>query len=319
MHKPLRSGKSGVLAIGLFLLSCLIVLPSWRWLSNSPLPKESSSRRDFKFTSDRLEKPYGTANVLWEGNTEFEVVAEHWLPGWSQPLAQVESVFWEPDDTLSLREWIDKEPQVPGCEALEIGTGTGIVSLAFARAGAARVVATDINPAAFANANMNAEQHALTEIIEYRLVDEARPGPFEVIRTDESFDLIVSNPPWEDAPVEQLAAYALYDPDFGLLDAMLRESKDHLKPGGRLLLAYGAKTAIERILSKGPEFGWQVTIEDDRALSDLPEVFLPGMLLVLTPEDAAVGTDTPIVPPDPRDEPAGASHAIPSGSAAKAE
>ena len=88
----------------------------------------------------------------------------------------------------------------------------------------------------------------------------------------------------EDAPVNEPAAYALYDPDFTLLDAILEESRDRLLDDGKLLLAYGGKVAILRILETADDLGWQAEIVDKRELTDLPDVFLPGMLLVLTPD-----------------------------------
>ena len=71
-------------------------------------------------------------------------------------IAQFETVFWEPQDTVSLRKLIRDSPLVRGKRILEIGTGTGLVTLCCLRAGAAEVVATDINPVAVANARYNA-------------------------------------------------------------------------------------------------------------------------------------------------------------------
>lgn len=205
----------------------------------------------------------------------------HTLDGFSRELAQFETVFWDPADTHSLRTYLETSPQLENGHVLEIGTGTGLVALFCAEHGAARVVATDINPQAVANARYNADLFGVTDKLDVRLVPTDRPAPFSVIKGDEKFNLIISNPPWEDAPVEEVAAYALYDPGFALLDGLLRQGAEHLQPSGRMLLAYGAKTAIERIVSTAPNFGWTVTIHDDRELSTLPEVFVPGVLLEL--------------------------------------
>lgn len=207
----------------------------------------------------------------------------HYVDGFEEPLAQFDTVFWEPDDTTSLRKWLSAPKLASTDDLLEIGTGTGLVALHSLREGVTRVVATDINPQACANARFNADNLGLSERLEVRLVPDSKPGPFSVIDPTERFDLIVSNPPWESAPVEEVAAYALYDPDFGLLDAMLAEAQRHLKADGQLLLAYGAKSAIERIKVRAPQAGWQITIDDPRDLDKLPEVFLPGMLLQLSP------------------------------------
>jgi release factor glutamine methyltransferase len=210
------------------------------------------------------------------------IKAWHILDDFPHDIAQFETVFWEPQDTASLRAYLSEYTALRGARVLEIGTGTGLISLFCAQRGADSVLATDINPQAVANARYNAEIFGLTHSLTVRLVAADRPGPFAVTPPQERFDLIISNPPWEDAVVREVAAAALYDPGFALLDGLLEQGGDHLLPGGKLLLAYGARTAIERILARGPVLGWQVTLHDDRPLPSLPEVFVPGMLLELS-------------------------------------
>ncbi len=216
--------------------------------------------------------------------SQLNIKAWRTIDDFSQDIAQFDSVFWEPEDTTSLREWLSKSALLHDARVLEIGTGTGIVALFCGQYGAAQVVATDINPIAVANARYNAELFGLTHKVEVRQVPPSLPGPFSVIQPNEQFDLIISNPPWEDAGVEELAAHALFDPGFALLDGMLRDGARFLRPHGRLLLAYGARTAVRRILTTAPELGWHVQLIDTRDLEALPEVFLPGMLLELRHE-----------------------------------
>ncbi|MFK7736813.1 MAG: methyltransferase [Pirellulaceae bacterium] len=213
----------------------------------------------------------------------------HYVPDLDVELAQFDTVFWEPDDTSSLRDWLRNAETIQGSQILEIGTGTGIISITALKAGARKVVATDINPNACTNANYNKEALGLSGELEVRQVSKVAPAAFSVIGVEEKFDFIISNPPWEDAEVREVAAHALYDPDFELLDGLLVDGREHLEPGGLLLLAYGAKTAIQRILTLGPKTGWQVEILDPRELDSLPEVFLPGMLLKLSPITMNVG------------------------------
>ncbi|MCA9193190.1 MAG: class I SAM-dependent methyltransferase [Planctomycetales bacterium] len=216
---------------------------------------------------------------------EVEIKAWHWVDDLNGEIAQLETVFWEPEDTLSLRQHLIDSKSVKGAAVLEIGTGTGLVSLVCAEQQATRIVATDINALAVLNARYNAELLGLSKLIEVRQVSNQSPGPFAVLEPGESFDLIISNPPWENEKIAEVAAHALYDPDFALLDRLILEAKGRLNPGGKMLLAYGAKKAITRILENGPQHGWNIAIEDQRQLETLPEVFLPGMLLILTPQD----------------------------------
>lgn len=194
-------------------------------------------------------------------------------------LVQFESVFWEPDDTVSLRKLIVDDSIADGRSVLEIGTGTGLLSLVCLTNGAKDVVATDINPAAAANARYNAARLELDEHFEVRLVETEQPDAYAVIKPKERFDLILSNPPWEDGKVARPADHAFYDPDFALMDSLLEGLSSHLQPGGRCLLAYGHSPAITLLLLKAKDLGYQTKILDDRKLEELPLNFLPGMLI----------------------------------------
>lgn len=197
---------------------------------------------------------------------------------------QFNSVFWEPEDTTSLRRLISSEAIASGRDVLEIGTGTGLISVLCLLNSAKSVVATDINRAAVANAAYNAAMLCPDQSLDVRQVDRDNPGAFSVIDYGEKFDLVISNPPWEDGVVGKPADHAFYDPGFRLMDTLLDGIPLHLKPGGRCLLAYGNVKAIERLISESKKRGFAVKVLDDRDLDSLPEDFLPGMLLEIRPE-----------------------------------
>ena len=194
-------------------------------------------------------------------------------------IVQFESVFWEPDDTVSLRELITEDQCASGRKVLEIGTGTGILGILCLQNGADEVVVTDINPAAVANARYNAAMLATETEMEVRQVSKGSPAAFSVIKSGERFDLIISNPPWEDGEVITPADHAYYDPDFALMDSLLDGLPQHLNPGGRCLLAYGHVLAIKRLQSESESRGYQLKILDDRSIDELEKDFLPGMLI----------------------------------------
>ena len=197
-------------------------------------------------------------------------------------ITQFETVFWEPDDTISLRQLIVESQCANGRKVLEIGTGTGIISILCLRNGADKVVATDINPAAVDNAKYNAAMLADDMPLDVRLVDSQNPGAFAVIEPKERFDLIISNPPWEDGTVNGPADHAFIDPNFALMDSLLDGLPRHLNPGGRCLLAYGHVPSIKRLQEEVARRGLELKILDQRTLDDLQTDFLPGMLIEVT-------------------------------------
>jgi methylase of polypeptide subunit release factors len=215
---------------------------------------------------------------------EFQNVEWRTVDDFEQPFAKYDTVFWEPRDTESLRQQIRNAWFLRGKTVLEIGTGTGLIAICCLQSGAARVVATDVNSLAIANARHNADRIGFLDRLDARLVPLTNSTAFSMIRSGEQFDLIVSNPPWENNRPQSIAEYALYDSGFQLLHSLLADGQRYLMPDGRLWLAYGCVEAIRVIQSSAPRYGWEVKLLDDRKLDELPAVFLPGMLLELTPQ-----------------------------------
>ncbi len=198
-------------------------------------------------------------------------------------IVQFETVFWQIDDTVSLRKLIVEDAICNGRDVLEIGTGTGLIAILCLQNDATKVVATDINPAAVANARYNGAVLVEHEDLDVRLVDQDDPGAFSVLAPVEKFDLVISNPPWEDGVVAKPADHAFYDPNFALMDSILDGLPERLNPGGRCLLSYGHVPAIKRLISEAEKRNYVVKVLDDRDLDALDTDFLPGMLVELRP------------------------------------
>jgi release factor glutamine methyltransferase len=215
------------------------------------------------------------------GESEFEIRCQRPVPEFDKDLAVFETVFWDLRDTESLRELIRGSRSFGNKTVLEIGTGSGLLSLCCLKAGSKKVVATDVNPAAVANAKYNSERLGFSDRLEVRQVSLSDQRAFAVIDSLEKFDFVISNPPWVNRQPASIEELALYDENFELMKSLLADARQHLKPGGKLLLAYGCVDAVKTLIALAKTHGFDVVVLDSRNLDSLPEEFLPGMLVQL--------------------------------------
>jgi release factor glutamine methyltransferase len=139
-----------------------------------------------------------------------------------------------------------------GQRVLEIGAGLGLAAVLAARAGA-RVVATDIVPAAVESIRANAALNGV--------VVDARLGDCYAPVGSERFDVICSNPPQMPTPPgrERDDSRAAADnggaDGWAILDRVIAGAPQHLLPGGRLVFSIfgflGSKTALAKLERHG--------------------------------------------------------------------
>ncbi len=139
---------------------------------------------------------------------------------------------------------------------LEIGTGSGIISLYAAQLGAKRVVATDINKVAVATARRNAKALGFASRMDVRLVPAHDMSAYSVIHADEAFDVIISNPPYS-LDLDASRNDAVTDTgDLGF--SIVRGLDDHLTPGGVAVLLYGSLFYHEVMVKFARHMGFEV-------------------------------------------------------------
>jgi len=151
---------------------------------------------------------------------------------------QVPTGVFEPGEAerLCLRFMMDHPELFAGKEVMEIGTGTGIISLYAAKLGAKRVVSTDINELAIAAVTANAKSLGFESTVEPRLVPLSDMSAFSVIRENETFDTIISNPPYS-LDLDSDTNNAVTDKgDLGF--SIIRGLPQHLRPDGVAALFY---------------------------------------------------------------------------------
>lgn len=149
-------------------------------------------------------------------------------------------------ETELLVETIVAGVLAPPAHILDLGTGTGAIALALARAfPGARVTAVDSSPDALALAAENAASAGLSERVAFAVSDW-----LEGLAPGQAFDLIASNPPYlsaEEAAAaapevrdfEPAGALTAADGGFADLDEIARASAGALVPGGLLALETG--------------------------------------------------------------------------------
>lgn len=162
------------------------------------------------------------------------------------PIAVTSAVLIPRNDTEAI---VDAAlARIAGCRApsiLELGTGSGAIAVALAdQCLHARIVATDLSAPALELARCNAER-----LVPGRI--EFRRGNWYEPVVGESFDLIVSNPPYLRTEELRLAGEALaHEPPLALdggadgldaLRAVIGGAPAHLRRGGVLLVEHGAE------------------------------------------------------------------------------
>jgi release factor glutamine methyltransferase len=131
------------------------------------------------------------------------------------------------DSHLMLEALRGYEPKT----ALDMGTGSGILAIALAKMGCS-VTAADINPEAIEYARKNAKAEGVK--IEFVVSDLFK-------KISGKFDLMVFNPPYvrtadaETADMQSIA-WAGGKDGMAVINRFLKQAKDFLKPGGKILL-----------------------------------------------------------------------------------
>ena len=119
-----------------------------------------------------------------------------------------------------------------GKTVVEVGTGSGVLALSAARAGARKVLALDINPNAAAAASANARANGLADIVEGRTSDL-----FSAVGKDELFDVVISSPPSFGGEPRDMSDRAWHAGDgYCHIQPLFRQAFQHLKPDGEMFV-----------------------------------------------------------------------------------
>ena len=158
-----------------------------------------------------------------------------------------------------------------GLQIADVGTGSGILAVCAAlKLPKARVTAIDVSPAALGVARGNAEQHKVTDRIEFIESDL-----FAKVPAAKKFDFVVSNPPYiTTAEMAELDRDVRdFEPHLALeagprgtevIERLIPQAADRLVAGGKLFIEISPQLheAVQKILSNEGHFEPQPTIND---------------------------------------------------------
>ncbi len=149
----------------------------------------------------------------------------------------MDGVYNPAEDSYLLIKAIDVEGRE---NALDMGCGTGIISLHLAKKGCS-VTAVDVNENAIRNAMLNATQNGFN-------IRFIKSNLFENI--EESFDLIAFNPPY--LPTENKEDITWDGGKGGIetIERFLRQVIDHLNQNGKIYLVISSLSDINKILEE---------------------------------------------------------------------
>ena len=141
----------------------------------------------------------------------------------------------------------------PGASVADVCTGSGVLAVSAAMAGAGDVTAVDVSRRAALTARLNARLNGVS-------VRALRGDLLEPL-AGRRFDLIVSNPPYVPAEDDELPtsgpqrAWDAGRDGRALLDRICARAADHLQPGGTVLIVHSSVCGEDRTIEMLAERG----------------------------------------------------------------
>jgi release factor glutamine methyltransferase len=150
----------------------------------------------------------------------------------------------------------------PGASVLDVCTGSGVIAVAAARAGAGAVTAVDVSRRSVMTVRINAALNGVR-------VRALRGDLFAPV-AGERFDIIVSNPPYLPSEEEALpgeGAQRAWDAGTDgrvLLDRICADAGAHLNPGGAVMLVHSELIGLQPTVAALERSGLAVDVLERR-------------------------------------------------------
>ena len=138
---------------------------------------------------------------------------------------------------LYMIKWLPED--LSGKDVLEIGPGTGLVSVFAGLRGARSVTAADINPTAVENTNINLQKH---HIVNSKAVFS---NVFEAVKGN-TYDSIIFNLPYHNGKPNNDLEKGVIDEGYAAMIKFCEEVKTMLKDGGKIYLGFSQSGNVEK-------------------------------------------------------------------------
>jgi release factor glutamine methyltransferase len=156
-----------------------------------------------------------------------------------------------------------------GKSVADVGTGSGILALAAARAGAASVLAVDINPNAVLSAEENAQLNGFGDCVSAACMDllvDVPPQP--------TFDVILSSPPKHAGEPRDLADVGWHaGPQYRNVAGLFTQARERLKPDGCVYVMVSSDSDLDLFSRLIDEAGFRARLAVERSF------YIESMLL----------------------------------------
>lgn len=149
-----------------------------------------------------------------------------------------------------------------GKRVADVGTGSGILALAAARAGAAKVTAIDVNP----NAALSAAENARANGFENR-VTAMCSDLLSALAPSVLFDVIITSPPSFPGEPRDLADRAWHaGPNYRDIALLFDQARERLAPGGRVYVLLSSDSDLDLFSTLITRARFQARLAAERSL-----------------------------------------------------
>ncbi len=170
------------------------------------------------------------------------------------------NVFPPYDDSICLLENMKIQA---GEEVLDVGSGSGVLSVFAAKRAASHVVALDVNPDAVRNTTLNAWRHGVAPRIEARESDL-----FASIAPHEKFDVVLANLPFRNKDADDLTSLSIWDTSFMTHQRFFSSVRGVMMPQGRLYMVHPSFGELDMFRQLAKRAGFSARLLDAHNMAD---------------------------------------------------